>query len=355
MHTHRFAWIAAAALAGCGAPAAPPAAGAATPPSPTAETAPPAPADAAPPDAPPQPPQRVTVTVVSADVAGLMPNGEQWDAGDAKDDRAIDRVLAAYLDGHPELARSLDVVGVPIDAPRAADEAARSEAADPMVLVQIDGQVFRSPMRPRAFNPVWNFAFEFAVRPQDAERHTVRIVVADYDGPTRFDPIGATVVPLADLLRAPVVTLGPFGSVKRLTLEVATAPLPTGDEPEVVQRIAVAASATWTDTGVDLVAGQRVTVDASDEVCTKGDDVAHCAGPEGQRAPSDYNVAGFADVGHGALIAAVGDTRFYIGRERSFVAPSSGRLRLGVNDRDTGNNRGAFAARVRVWPPALAR
>jgi hypothetical protein len=40
-----------------------------------------------------------------------------------------------------------------------------------------------------------------------------------------------------------------------------------------------------------------------------------------------------------------------IQRGRTFVAPSSGPLRLAVNDRDAGNNQGAFAVRITVTDP----
>ena len=53
-------------------------------------------------------------------------------------------------------------------------------------------------------------------------------------------------------------------------------------------------------------------------------------------------MVGFDPQNHAALIGAIGDTRFLVGRERRFVAPSSGPLLLGVNDQDYANNSGQF-------------
>ena len=64
----------------------------------------------------------------------------------------------------------------------------------------------------------------------------------------------------------------------------------------------------------------------------------------------DVILAIIAKVGHGALIAAVGDVRFSVRRQLSFVAPSSGRLLLGINDKDTRDNRGSYAVRIELEP-----
>jgi hypothetical protein len=313
--------------------------------------------DAAPPGAvidaaPPPPKGRIAVvSVLSAEILGRMPNGDEWDARDSKG-AAVDGALALYLKRHPELVPTRELVGVPIDAEGLANEAATSPAADPMVLVQVGDRVYRSPVRPRAFNPVWDFSFQFALgtfgaRQGVAEADRVRLQVVDYDGPTRFDTIGSTVTTVGELLAKPLHRLGPFGSVKSLTLEVATIDLDELPEPSVF-RIAVPGNAVWTDTGLEVIAGQRIEIDAADEVCTSQDDLTQCSGPEGQPRFSEHHVAGFAELGHGALIGSVGDTRFAVRRRVSLLAPSSGRLRLGINDRKSANNRGSYAVRVAV-------
>lgn len=298
-------------------------------------------------DPPPPPsPKLVTVTVISAEIAGTMPNGQEWDAKDAKSAQTIDKAIAQYFADHPELDDTQDMVGIPIDAAKLGEEAKSSVAADPMVLVQIGNDVYRSPMRPRAFNPVWDFPFQFVYDPAKESGTVVRILVVDYDGPTRFDTIGAQVIDIESLLAKPVHELAAFGSVNKLVLQVATADLPASDKR--VRRIAVPGSSSWTDAGIDVTAGQRITITAADEVCTTKSGNEKCSGPEGQRVTSDYNLPGFKKLGHGALVGALGDTRFAVKRERTLIAPSSGRLRLGVNDGDAGNNRGSYAVQITV-------
>ena len=296
----------------------------------------------------------VQVTVVSAEIEGHMPNGDQWDERGGKTERDPEPTLAAYLARHPELADTESMIGIPIIAEDRAKHARDSAAVDPMVMLEVGRAVFRSPMRPREFNPVWSFPVRFVVGELSSQRgvspdDSVTIHVVDFDGPREFDAIGTTVIPIRELLAKPVHRIGPFGSVRSLSLEVVLLPTPAADAQPTAMRLAVPGSHSWTDTGIDVVAGQHVAIDAADEVCTKGDSVQHCSGPEGQRGNgSSSNLPGFERLGHGALVAALGDTRFGVGRQSTFIAPSSGRLYLGVNDKDVGNNTKSYAVRVVV-------
>jgi hypothetical protein len=312
-----------------------------------------APAPEPPPPPPPKTGELIQVTVISAEIRGRMANGEHWDGERGKG--MMPAPLERYLALHPELAETADTVGIPVDFPDLADRARASPAADPMVIVEIEDAVFRSPMAPRAFNPLWDFSFRFVYGTLGAHKGVprgsgsmMRIHVVDYDGPAEFDPIGSVVVPMDEILARPVHELGPFGSVDKLTLQVRMLEPPENLDATRVVRLAVASHPSWTDTGIDLVAGQRVVISAADEVCTKRGDDATCTGPQGLRKPHAANLEGFKTVGHGTLVGALGDTRFVVGRSLRFVAPASGRLRLGVNDRDTGNNTGSYAAHVVV-------
>ena len=289
--------------------------------------------------------QLVTVTIVSAEIAGTMPNGQEWDAQDSKSEQTIDKSIALYLKDHPELGDTVEVLGIPIDVPKLGAEAESSVAADPMVLVQIGDAVYRSPMKPRAFNPVWEFPFQFIYDPETAASTNARILIVDYDGPTRFDTIGAKIVPLEDLLGKSVHEFGSFGSVAKLTVEVSTTELPAEPNPQV-RRLAVPGNATWIDASIDVTAGQKLTITAADEICFKSK--SWCAGPEGLRRAHESSLPGFKKLSHGALIGSIGDTRFMIKRERTLIAPSSGRLRLGINDGNVSNNSGSFAVQVTV-------
>lgn len=321
-----------------------------------ADAEPPPPPDAAVPDATPPPPPKtgeiVQVTVVSADIRGSMPNNESWDGNQAVG--SVPRPLERYLYLHPELEDTRKSLGIPVDIEDLPARASKSPAADPMVLIEVGDAAFRSPVELRAFHPLWDFSFQF-LHGSLGERQgvprgaMVRIHVVDYDGPDHFDAVGSVVLSMDELLSKPVHELGPFGSVDKLTLQVRVL-----DEPEDVEggrsvRLAVPGSPSWIDTGIDVVAGQRVWIQAADEMCTTRKSDSTCSGPEGQRSTSESNLRGFEAIGHGTLVGAVGDTRFVVRRGLRFVAPASGRLRLGVNDRDTGNNRGAYAVHVMVY------
>jgi hypothetical protein len=152
-----------------------------------------------------------------------------------------------------------------------------------------------------------------------------------------------TLVPVRDLFANPTLEVGRFGSVAKLLLQAAPAP-----ELATRKRVALSARDGWTPTGVLIVAGQDVILRAAGEVCTKGADRSRCAGPEGQPRTADTSLPGFEARGHGGLVGGIGDTRFFVGRDRRFVAPSSGPLLLGVNDSDLGNNSGDFEVEIEV-------
>jgi hypothetical protein len=57
-----------------------------------------------------------------------------------------------------------------------------------------------------------------------------------------------------------------------------------------------------------------------------------------------------SSVNTGALIGKVGDTYsyFYVGDQRAFRAPATGRLFLGINDDNPFDNRGGFNVQIRT-------
>ena len=295
----------------------------------------------------------VEITVVSADIQGQMANGQQWDRAQQKSD-VSPPALQEYLRGHPELLYTSDHLGIPIDDPKLEKRARKSEAADPMVLIEAGAQVFRSPIRTSTFHPSWNFVLQVAI--ESHKDATIRLQVVDYDGPGRYDSIGATVLLVPDLLARSVHELPRFGAVDKLILQVRPLPASRSDSAPISTRLAVSGRAVWTDTDIHVVAGQTVHITAADEVCMNAAKLQSCAGPEGWRQPSeDYNQPGFAFLGHGALVGALGDTRFPVGRDLRFVAPATGVLRLGINDVDVDNNKGSYAVQVVVQPVAPAR
>ncbi len=329
MRTHRSCMVTAVLVAAACAPAA---CGPAAAPKPAAKPiVKPAPAG----------PKRYLVTLLSGSVDGKKADGTAWDEKKSSAATWMPQAggpLALYVHAHPELEGSELTLGEPVETPGQADAANGSGAADPMVLIEVNGQVFRSPMRASQFQPVWQFPFVVDLAPSDL----VRITVVDWDGPAAFDVMGEKVMAAADLTGARVLEIPRFGNVTKLTLTVEESPALAA-----THRVSVPGRPTWTVTGINLVAGAEVTIFATGEVCTKGSE--RCSGPEGQGKPSeDSQVRGFEKKGHGTLIGAIGDTRFSVGRELRFLSPSSGPLLLGNNDSDPGNNKGEYEVAVTV-------
>jgi len=106
----------------------------------------------------------------------------------------------------------------------------------------------------------------------------------------------------------------------------------------------------WTDTGIEVVKGQklrfavsgRIRVSATQEV-----------GPEGvEREDPDRLMP---DRPSGGVIAVIGDDNddfFFIGQAVEIVAPRGGRLFLMVNEGSPGDNSGEFLVRVQVEEPS---
>src|SRR5262245_55955842 len=106
--------------------------------------------------------------------------------------------------------------------------------------------------------------------------------------------------------------------------------------------IGVSANQRWTDTGIDVRAGDMLTFDAEGSVRLSegGEDTATASGSvTGRRAQN----APVPEASAGGLIARIGDSSpVYIGDRRSVRAPASGRLYLGVNDDHLADNSGEF-------------
>jgi len=116
----------------------------------------------------------------------------------------------------------------------------------------------------------------------------------------------------------------------------------------VTREIVVPGNVAWTDTGLDVQAQQQLVVNATGELVANPENKTS---PDGFLAKPEwrkYNL--FAQAPHMALIGRIGtDGRpFLVGAAFRAPAPASGRLFLGINDRDTANNKGAFRATVTV-------
>lgn len=121
----------------------------------------------------------------------------------------------------------------------------------------------------------------------------------------------------------------------------------TGRRPNS-EVVVVDAQARWTDTGIDVTAGDRLVVRSEGTITMSSDtDTATAAGSRtGRKAPD----APFPQMPAGGLIARIGDSGpFFLGDGGALGrVPSSGRLFLGVNDDYLGDNRGEFRVTITV-------
>jgi hypothetical protein len=112
------------------------------------------------------------------------------------------------------------------------------------------------------------------------------------------------------------------------------------------QMIRVRGDERWTDTGIDVRAGDTLSFDAQGTVqlSDSGNDIAGVGGARsGRRAPG----APLSSQSAGALIARIGNgDTLLVGTRRTLRAPASGRLYLSVNDDYLADNSGDFQVMV---------
>lgn len=110
--------------------------------------------------------------------------------------------------------------------------------------------------------------------------------------------------------------------------------------------VRVDAQRAWTDTGLSVNAGDRVVFNASGQIAY-GQGAGQTSDPNGNPAErrASYPVP---TVPVGALLGRVGNSApFAIGMQtQPLVMPASGRLMLGVNDNELGDNSGFYSVTV---------
>jgi hypothetical protein len=152
----------------------------------------------------------------------------------------------------------------------------------------------------------------------------------------------------------------------------ATSPAPTSTSPALVstpptpaasatkarltKTIDVSGTQQWTDTGIDLVAGEQVFLSTQGQVKYQ----AQFAGPEGlQRGWGDLmRTLPVNAAGRGALVGKIGSEEgaiaFPIGAQKQITAQRSGRLFLGINQPASETSEGTFQVNVQVLSAAAA-
>lgn len=133
---------------------------------------------------------------------------------------------------------------------------------------------------------------------------------------------------------------------------VVAAPAPVSaaitDTPAVAGAVTVAGNQPWTNSGLSVRKGQRITFSTTGAV-QLSDDVNDVASADGSKTARYAANAPLRNVLAGALIGRIGPSGapFAIGNQPAIVAPAAGVLFLGVNDDGFGDNRGTFQVVVR--------
>ena len=129
-------------------------------------------------------------------------------------------------------------------------------------------------------------------------------------------------------------------------LACATPDLGGGADTEATT-LRVSADEPWTDTGLDLRLGDRVTIEYVSGEWSPWPGESYDALGSGGDPRCDCNV--ILGVSHAALIGRIGDGQpFLVGEEYAGAAGETGRLYLGMNDTRLEDNSGSIRVRVQV-------
>ncbi len=118
-------------------------------------------------------------------------------------------------------------------------------------------------------------------------------------------------------------------------------------------KVKISGQQPWTDTGIDLIAGDHVTVSSTGQLNYMEN---AAVGPQGvTRTWKDtLRALPVNEAGRGALIARIGNdpnvVPFLVGPEKTFDANRSGRLFLGINQASNESGTGQFNAEIKIVP-----
>jgi hypothetical protein len=140
------------------------------------------------------------------------------------------------------------------------------------------------------------------------------------------------------------VYLNPASARTVLNYNGAQAVATSGQMPS--RQVRVDAKQAWTDTGITVNAGDRVVFNASGQIAF-GQGPGQTADPNGNAAERRANYPD-PSVPVGALLGKVGNSApFAIGMQTQPLGmPAAGRLMLGINDNELGDNSGFYTVTV---------
>jgi hypothetical protein len=142
----------------------------------------------------------------------------------------------------------------------------------------------------------------------------------------------------------------PPSQVARVYFTGGAASVGTSGTRELTQAtgegVVVSAQQKWTSSGLAVRKGDRLNFTSNGEIqlSANGNDTATAAGSSQRKAAG----APLPNANAGALIGRVGPNGpvFAIGDQASLTVQETGQLFLGINDDETGDNRGAFRVKI---------
>jgi hypothetical protein len=119
-------------------------------------------------------------------------------------------------------------------------------------------------------------------------------------------------------------------------------------DPPEPQGVRVPGTVVWTDSGLDVVTGDTLEIEAGGRIKHSKDGPLLSPDGDPTRVGHKSNLDGVKDANHAGLIGKVGEdgAPFEVGSEFQTTVESDGRLYLGINDIGVTNNDGEFFAIV---------
>ncbi|MGC3947442.1 MAG: PIG-L family deacetylase [Chryseolinea sp.] len=119
--------------------------------------------------------------------------------------------------------------------------------------------------------------------------------------------------------------------------------------PMLPRSYAVSGTKNWTNTGIEIKEGEQFEVTAEGTIVWNKDGRQRCTA-DGAVPYTRWGNKPVLGAPTGSLIARIGEDSkdsFFVGADRKIIASKSGKLYLGINDDNTGDNDGEFRAWVK--------
>jgi hypothetical protein len=280
----------------------------------------------------------------SAVLRAQRPDGSPWHRSHADNSSVIIGGLFGLALGNPSLGLALGKA--------MAQPGGDPLAPAPYVVMRVGGGAYRISAATRTYSPVWEQPIIVDTRPlNESDRVVVQVMDAIDDS-----LIGQQELKVADFFLYGAKTLTDLGPVASLDLEVTSHPPRQRQEFDLVvpgdvsvQTLIAGQISSWG--AIPVWNGDTVTIQSTGSVCPSRSSQA-CFGPDGVSGRwRSYNYDELKDAPHASLVALFPGAAYYVGSSRQLHVEQSGQVLLFVNDKDVGNNRGAFQVHVTVDPP----